>query len=262
TSNIKPVVAIYSTFLQRAIDQIMHDVALQELDVMFCMDRAGLSPNDGPTHHGLFDITYLRGVPNTILMQPKDEDELVDMMKTGLEHKGPSFIRYPRGAGVGIDMKDTPETLEIGKAEVLRDGDDIMIWALGPMVQDALKLANKISADQGLSVGVVNARFAKPIDTELLSQHANQVSLIVTMEDHVRKGGFGSAVLEELMDAGLSTPVVRIGWPDNFVSHGSGAEQLREANGLSPQDMERDILTRYQEIHATTASAVSFPSGK
>ncbi len=264
TSGVKPVVAIYSTFLQRAIDQIMHDVSLQELDVMFCMDRAGLSHNDGPTHHGLFDITYLRGFPNCVLMQPKDEDELVDMMKTGIEYKGPSFIRYPRGASVGVTIKDDAEAIEIGKAEPLRDGDDIMIWAYGSMVQDALKLANKISAEQGLSVGVVNARFAKPIDTELLFQHAEKSRLIVTMEEHVRKGGFGSAVLEELQDAGLTTPVVRIGWPDKYVGHGSSVEELRAQNGLSPQDMERDILERYQKVigESSNKEAVPFSSGK
>jgi 1-deoxy-D-xylulose-5-phosphate synthase len=267
TSGIKPVVAIYSTFLQRGIDPIMHDVALQKLDVMFCMDRAGLSPNDGPTHHGLFDISYLRAVPNVILMQPKDEDELVDMMKTGLDFKGPSFIRYPRGSGVGVHMKDEPEALEIGKSETLREGDDIVIWALGTMVQDALKLANKISAEQGLSVGVVNARFAKPIDTAQLFKDAQHARLIVTMEDHVRKGGFGSAVIEELQDEGIMTPVVRIGWPDKFIAHGSGNSDLRAANGLSPQDMENDILTRYRALPAATVEAASdttvpFPSGK
>lgn len=264
TSKVKPVVAIYSTFLQRAIDQIMHDVALQELDVTFCMDRAGLSPNDGPTHHGLFDIGYLRGVPNIIHMQPKDEDELVDMMKTSIEHTGPAFIRYPRGASVGVDMKDEPEALEIGKSEPLRDGDDIVIWALGPMVQDALKLANKISAEQQLSVGVVNARFIKPLDTAQLVKDAKHARMLVTMEDHVRMNGFGTAVCETLQDAGVLTPVVRIGWPDNFVGHGSGAGDLRAANGLSPQDMENDILNRWNQLQEETVASgpVQFPSGK
>jgi len=265
TSGIKPVCAIYSTFLQRAYDCIIHDVCLQDLDVMFCMDRAGLSPNDGPTHHGLFDISYLRCVPRAVIMAPKDEDELVDMMKTGIDHKGATFIRYPRGAGVGVKMKDEPETVEIGKAETLRDGDDIMLWALGPMVNDALKLASKISAEQGLSVGVVNARFAKPIDTELLVEHANKCRMIATIEENVIKGGFGSGVLEELQEAGLETPVVRIGWPDNFVQHGSSVEELRAANGMSPQDMEKKILNRYHSLKQETVStedAIRFPSGK
>ncbi len=265
TNGIKPVVAIYSTFLQRAYDCIIHDVCLQDLDVMFCMDRAGLSPNDGATHHGLFDISYLRCVPRAVVMQPKDEDELVDMMKTGIEHKGASFIRYPRGSGVGVRMKDEPEPLEIGKAEVLREGEDIIIWALGPMVQDALMLANKISAEQGLHVGVVNARFAKPVDAELLSEHARSANLIVTMEDHVRVGGFGTACLEALSENGLSaTPVVRIGWPDKFVEHGTTQADIRAWNGLSPQDMERDILKGYQAATAKPAAApaLGYPSGK
>lgn len=266
TSGIKPVVAIYSTFLQRAFDCIVHDVALQNLDVMFCMDRAGLSPNDGPTHHGLFDIAYLRCIPRAVIMAPKDEDELVDMMKTGIDHHGATFIRYPRGAGVGVKMKDEPEAIEIGKAEVLREGDDIMIWALGPMVHDALKLASKISAEQGLSVGVTNARFAKPIDTELLLEHARSCRMLATIEEHVLRGGFGSAVLEELQDAGLETPVARIAWPDNFVGHGSTVEGLRADNGMSPTDMEKTVLDRFHSLPAEDAvpadAPVSFPSGK
>ncbi|WOO41072.1 1-deoxy-D-xylulose-5-phosphate synthase [Rubellicoccus peritrichatus] len=267
TSGIKPVVTIYSTFLQRAYDCIIHDVSLQDLDVMFCMDRAGLSPNDGATHHGLFDISYLRCVPRAVIMQPKDEDELVDMMKTGLEHKGQSFIRYPRGASVGVQMKDDAEAIEIGKAEPLRDGDDIIIWALGPMVQDAFKLANKIGAEQGLHVGVVNARFAKPIDSKLLIENAKKARLIVTMEDHVVTGGFGTGCLEVLQENNVQTPVVRLGWPDRFVDHGSSGTELRAANGLSPQDMEKNILDAYRDaepkaIAADTTPVLGYPSGK
>ncbi|HTB62431.1 MAG TPA: 1-deoxy-D-xylulose-5-phosphate synthase, partial [Opitutales bacterium] len=164
TSGIHPVCAIYSTFLQRAYDPIVHDVALQNLPVAFCMDRAGLSPNDGPTHHGLFDIAYLRTVPRAVIMQPKDEDEMVDMLYTALEHQGPAFMRYPRGPAVGVKIKDQPVALPIGQAEVLREGRDVIIWALGPMLQDAAVVADKLAADQGLSVGIVNARFAKPLD--------------------------------------------------------------------------------------------------
>jgi len=266
TRGIKPVVAIYSTFLQRAYDCIIHDVALQDLDVMFCMDRAGLSPNDGATHHGLFDIAYLRCVPGAVIMQPKDEDELVDMMKTGIERKGQTFIRYPRGAGAGVQIKEEAETLEIGKAELLRDGDDIMIWALGPMVHDALKLANKITAEQGLHVGVVNARFAKPVDKVLLSEHAQHCGLIVTLEDHTMVGGFGTACLDALNEEGMMVPLLRLGWPDQFVEHGSSVADLRAANGLSPQEMERKILTAHQKaqrIHAPAqATPLPYPSGK
>ncbi len=255
TMDTHPVVAIYSTFLQRGYDPIVHDVCLQNLPVLFCMDRAGLSPNDGPTHHGLFDISYLRCIPRTVIMQPKDEDELVDMMKTGLDHSGPAFIRYPRGSAVGVKIKDEAEALEIGKAEPLRKGEDLVIWALGPMVQDALKLANKLSAEAGLSVGVVNARFAKPLDSKLLQEHARNVKLVVTMEDHAVTGGFGSAVLEDLQEAMIATPVCRIGWPDCFVQHGDGNEDLRAANGLSPDDIEARILKSYRQ--ATTVSSVS-----
>lgn len=254
TSGIKPVCAIYSTFLQRGFDPIVHDVCLQNLDVMFCMDRAGLSPNDGPTHHGLFDISYLRCIPRTIIMQPKDEDELVDMMKTAIDYKGPTFIRYPRGSAIGVKMKDEPEALPIGKAELLRDGSDIVIWALGCMVQDALKLANKISAEHSLDVGVVNARFAKPLDQDLLAGHAAKASLIVTMEDHAVVGGFGSAVLEALEDSGSSTPVLRLGWPDKFVQHGSSVAGLRAANGLDPETMEKAILDRFSSARELLAA--------
>jgi 1-deoxy-D-xylulose-5-phosphate synthase len=229
---LSPVVAIYSTFLQRAYDPIIHDVCLQNLPVVFCLDRAGLSPNDGPTHHGLFDIAYLRCVPNTIIMQPKDEDELADMLWTALQQNGPTFIRYPRGSAVGILPKEQPAILEIGKAEVVESATDIQFWALGPWVEDAKRIATVLRDMDGCDVGVVNARFAKPIDTELLTAQADKASLIVTFEDHVRTGGFGSAVLECLNEAGSKTPVLRIGYPDRFVDHGSSVAVLRSANDL------------------------------
>lgn len=257
TQGIQPVVAIYSTFLQRAFDQIMHDVCLQDLNALFCMDRAGLSPNDGPTHHGLFDIAYLRCLPRTVIMQPKDEVELVDMMHTGLAYEGPAFIRYPRGAGEGVPEKEEPELLEIGKAEVLREGTDIVIWALGPMVHEALRLANHLQAQDQLSVGVVNARFAKPLDEALLTQQAARASLLVTMEDHTRVGGFGSAVVECLQDAGCQVPVERIGWPDRFVDHGSSIAELREAHGLGSAQMEAAIRGRWKRLQGATAEVAS-----
>jgi 1-deoxy-D-xylulose-5-phosphate synthase len=260
TQGMKPVVAIYSTFMQRAFDPLVHDVCLQDLDVLCCMDRAGLSPNDGATHHGLFDISYLRSVPNAVLMQPKDEDELADMMKTGLDHPGPAFVRYPRGAGEGVAMKPSPEALEIGRAESLRDGEDLCIWALGPMVQDALKLASKLAAEQGLSVGVTNARFMKPLDTELLLQQAGQTRLLVTMEDHVLSGGFGSAVMEALQDADCLKSVVRIGWPDAFVEHGTSVAHLRAEHGLSPEAIEAKILGRWQRLQNGGKEPLASPS--
>jgi 1-deoxy-D-xylulose-5-phosphate synthase len=246
TKGYRPVCAIYSTFLQRGYDQIIHDVALQNLPVTFCMDRAGLSPNDGPTHHGLFDISYLRCVPNATIMQPKDEDELVDMLHTSLELNAPAFVRYPRGAGTGVPIKPKPALLPVGQAELLRDGSNIMIWALGSMVQDALQLAERLAEEERLSVGVVNARFVKPLDRELLLSHAACIPLLVTMEDHVLAGGFGSAVLEALQEADCSTAVERIGWPDRFVEHGSNIAVLREAHGLSPDNMYRRVLDRWR----------------
>ncbi len=255
TQGIHPVVAIYSTFLQRAYDQIIHDVCLQNLPVTFCLDRAGLSPNDGPTHHGLFDLSYLRCIPGAIVMQPKDEDELTDMLHTSVRTAAPTFIRYPRGPGTGIKIKDTPATLTIGQAELLRPGSQIMIWALGPMVAEALQLAAKLETDEQLSIGVVNARFAKPLDRALLLEQAATVPLIVTMEDHVITGGFGSAVLETLQDAQCLTPVERIGWPDKFVEHGTSTDHLRATYGISPSDNHRRILTRWKNLSPAPAES-------
>jgi 1-deoxy-D-xylulose-5-phosphate synthase len=235
--DLRPVCAIYSTFMQRAYDMVIHDVCLQRLPVTFCMDRAGVSPSDGPTHHGLFDIAYLRCVPNVTLMQPKDEDELSDMLHTALQSGAPMFIRYPRGAAAGKVIKAQPALLPLGKAEVLRAGGDIQLWALGSMVPDALQLAEKLSAQSGLSVGIVNARFAKPIDATLLVEQARSAKLIVTLEDGAVTGGFGTGVLEALAEHGVRTPVVRLGWPDRFVGHATDVKTLRAANGLSPDQM-------------------------
>ena len=252
---MRPVCAIYSTFLQRAYDQIIHDVALQNLPVTFCLDRAGLSPSDGPTHHGLFDLSYLRCVPNVTVMQPKDEDELVDMLHTGIELGSPAFIRYPRGPGTGIKIKDKPERLDVGHAEVLREGSNIMLWAIGPMVRDAIALADRLRDEENLSVGVVNARFIRPLDRTLLLSQATVVPLIVTLEDNVLAGGFGSAVLEALQEAECPAVVERIGWPDRFVEHGSNVEILRAAHGLSPDDMHRRVLDRWRRLSAERVEA-------
>jgi 1-deoxy-D-xylulose-5-phosphate synthase len=246
TKGIRPVCAIYSTFLQRAYDQIIHDVALQALPVTFCLDRAGLSPNDGPTHHGLFDIAYLRCVPGIVVMQPKDEDELVDMLHTSLQLGGPAFIRFPRGAGTGARIKDVPATLPVGVAEVLSEGSDIVIWALGPMLAEANRVAARLAREENLSVGVVNARFVKPLDRALLARQAAVVPLFVTMEDHVLEGGFGSAVLEALQQAGCGAVVERVGWPDRFVEHGTSVDGLRAAHGLAPGEIYRRVLDRWR----------------
>ena len=233
TKGYRPFCAIYSTFLQRAFDQIVHDVALQNLPVVFCMDRGGLSGDDGPTHHGLFDISYLRGVPGLIHMDPKDEDELQDMMYTALLHDGPSAIRYPRGTGPGAVLKQHPEALSIGVAEVIHDGSEIAIFSLGNMLPEAERLARELESE-GHSVAVINARFAKPVDGNCITSYARHCELLVTMEDHVLAGGFGSAVLETLNDAGLDTPVVRVGWPDQFIEHGK-VDDLRVRYGLTAE---------------------------
>ncbi|HLI76723.1 MAG TPA: 1-deoxy-D-xylulose-5-phosphate synthase, partial [Acidobacteriaceae bacterium] len=249
TKGYRPFCAIYSTFLQRAFDQIVHDVALQELPVVFCMDRGGLSGDDGPTHHGLFDISYLRGVPNLIHMDPKDEDELQDMMYTALQHLGPSAIRYPRGTGPGAIPKAQPQALEIGRAEVLQDGHEVAIFSLGNMLPEAEKMAGELEAE-GHSVAVINARFAKPVDAACVLRYAGRCDLLVTLEDHVLAGGFGSAVLEVLSDAELTTPVVRIGWPDQFIEHGK-VDDLRRSYGVTAEaalDRVRPLLKR--PVHA------------
>ena len=231
TKGYRPFCAIYSTFLQRAFDQIVHDVALQNLPVVFCMDRGGLSGDDGPTHHGLFDISYLRGVPNLIHMDPSNEDELQDMMFTALRHQGPSAIRYPRGVGPGVALKAVPRELAIGKAEVLQDGSDVAIFALGTMMAEAKDLALLLKAE-GQSVAVINARFAKPVDAACIARYGRRCGLLVTLEDHVLAGGFGSAVLESLNAHEIDVPVVRVGWPDSFIEHGK-VEALREKYGLT-----------------------------
>ena len=245
TKGYRPFCAIYSTFLQRAFDQVVHDVALQNLPVVFCMDRGGLSGDDGPTHHGVFDISYLRSVPNLIHMDPKDEDELQDMMYTALQHDGPSAIRYPRGTGPGAPLKEQPVALEIGKSELIQDGSDIAIFSLGNMLPDAQKLAQSLE-QEGQSVAIINARFAKPVDSLAIGNHGRRCGLLVTMEDHVLAGGFGSAVLECLNDQGLDVPVVRVGWPDDFIEHGR-VEALREKYGLTAEaafERVRPLLTR------------------
>ena len=250
-----PVCAIYSTFLQRAYDPIIHDVCLQNLAVTFCLDRAGLSPNDGPTHHGLFDLSYLRCIPNGIVMQPKDEDELQDMMTTGIESNCPAFIRYPRGEGVGVERKKTPIPLEIGKAEVLRKGSICAIWAIGDFVQIALSIANQFKTKYGVEITVVNARFIKPIDSNTLLQHSKSHDSIITMEDNVLMGGFGSAILEELERNDITIPVKRFGWPDKFIEHGNSVEELRSKVGLDRKSLEQSIA-RFLSLQGQEATPI------
>lgn len=242
TRGFKPFCAIYSTFLQRAFDPVVHDVCLQNLPVVFCMDRGGLSGDDGATHHGLFDISYLRGIPNIVHMDPTNEDELADMLYTAMLHPGPSAVRYPRGAGVGVIVKPRPEALPIGKARVVREGEGIAILGLGALLPMAIELADRLE-EQGYSPAVINPRFVKPLDRKILAAYAKKVSVMVTFEDAVLMGGFGSAVLEALNEMGLDVPVIRIGWPDHFVEHGK-VDQLRAANGVSV-DAAMEKLTSY-----------------
>ena len=240
TKGYRPFVAIYSTFLQRAFDQVVHDVALQNLPVVFCMDRGGLSGDDGPTHHGLFDISYLRGVPNLIHMVPKDEDELADMMYTALLHDGPSAIRYPRGIGPGAAIKAQPARLQIGRAEIVSDPGhaEVAIFGLGAMLPEAERLA-ALLAREGIAAAVINPRFAKPVDAACIADFGHRCGLVITLEDHVLAGGFGSAVLEALNDAAIDVHVLRVGWPDEFIEHGK-VEDLRAKYGLTAEAaMER-----------------------
>ena len=240
TRGYRPVCAIYSTFLQRAFDPIVHDVALQKLPVLFCMDRAGLSGDDGPTHHGLFDIAYLRGIPEMVLMAPKDENELADMMKTALTLPTPSAIRYPRGAVTGVARKASADVLPMGKAEVLTDGSDVAILGLGNLLPLAQELASRLERE-GFSGAVINPRFIKPLDREMLELYARRVAAFVTFEDHVKMGGFGSAVVEALDELGISLPVVRIGWPDAFIEHGK-VDALRAKYGITVDAALAEVL--------------------
>jgi 1-deoxy-D-xylulose-5-phosphate synthase len=209
------------------------------------MDRGGLSGDDGPTHHGLFDISYLRSVPNLIHMVPKDENELADMMYTAMLHDGPSAIRYPRGTGPGVAVKEQRVALEIGKAEVILDGADVAIFGLGAMLPEAERLAEMLKLE-GFSAAVINPRFAKPVDRECVAEFGGRCGLVVTLEDHVLAGGFGSAVMETLNELELQVPVVRVGWPDAFIEHGK-VEALREKYGLTAEaalEKARPYLTK------------------
>ena len=220
-AGMKPVTAIYSTFMQRAYDSILHDICMQNLHVTMCLDRAGIVGDDGYTHHGVFDYAYLRSIPNMTIMAPKDENELRHMLKTALNFDGPISVRYPRGSGVGVDISEPMHELPIGKAEVLREGEGVCFWAIGSMVQSALDAADKLK-ERGIKAGVVNMRFAKPLDKELLLKHAERYGKIVTLEEGVLAGGVGSEVLEVLDDARLldKCQVLRLGIPDEFVMHG------------------------------------------
>ncbi len=239
TMGFHPVCAIYSTFLQRAYDCIIHDVALQKLPVVFCMDRSGLSANDGPTHHGLFDIAYLRCVPDIIAMAPANEDELVDMMFTATHQKLPVFIRYPRGIAEGVPIKEQPRLLEIGKAEVVKNfgqnsGPKVAFFALGNMQGVARDAAGVLEAE-GWETAIINPRFTKPIDAGLTEYYGRAADVVITLEDHVLPGGYGSIIMELFAEKGIQTPVGRVGWPDQFIEHASSVDYLRKKYSLTPE---------------------------
>lgn len=254
-AGLKPVVAIYSTFLQRGYDQVIHDVCIMNLPVTFAIDRAGLVGADGPTHHGVFDLSYLRAVPNMTIMAPKDEDELQHMLKTAIEHRGPAAVRYPRGVGLGIPLAPTLQVLPLGRGEILRSGSDVALIALGSVVATALKAATLLEA-QGIDAMVINARFAKPLDRELIFQAATRTGALVTVEEHALPGGFGSAVLELLEAEGVREVwVKRLGVPDTFIEHGS-QEELRRKCGLDPDGIARSAQ-KLVRLHREGISASS-----
>lgn len=241
TQGLKPVVAVYSTFAQRAYDQILHDVCLQNLPVVFALDRTGLVGDDGATHHGVFTYSYLRNIPNMVIMAPEDENELSYMLKTAIEYNGPVALVYPRGAGLGVEIDDEVDVLPIGKAKVIEDGKALSIWAIGSMVDRAKKVSTKLQ-EQGIKATIVNARFVKPIDNELLFSLVKENKYLVTMEENVLAGGFGSAILEQLGQAGLlnQVKVLSLGFADEFITHGD-RELLLDSLNLDIESMVQKI---------------------
>ena len=236
---MRPVVAIYSTFLQRGFDQVAHDVCIQNLPVTFVLDRAGIVGADGPTHHGLYDLAYLRCLPNIVIMAPRHENELRQMLMTAIYCGHPAAVRYPRGNGLGVTLQEPAVPLPLGKGELLREGDDLLLCALGAMVEPALKLAEVLAKD-GLSCAVINARFVKPLDSVLIHAWADRCKGVVTLEEGCAPGGFSSAVAESLADAGLLRPLLRCAVADHLVQHGD-PKRLLEEEGLSPEQLERRI---------------------
>jgi 1-deoxy-D-xylulose-5-phosphate synthase len=259
---MKPVVAIYSTFLQRAYDQIHQDVCLQNLPVVFALDRGGIVGEDGPTHHGLFDYSYLRHIPNLIIMVPKDEEEFQHMIKTAVDHPGPIAFRYPRSKGVGAKRREILQTIKIGRGEVLKEGRDILIVAIGSTVYPSLRAAQKLK-EIGIDAAVINSRFLKPLDGDLLCQWAERTGRVLTVEENVLIGGFGSAVLELFQERNLlSIQVKRLGIPDVFIEHGPQS-LLREKYGIDEngifkeaREMVEEGRSRSVRSNQTTASII------
>jgi len=245
--NMRPVICMYSTFLQRAYDQVVHDVATQNLPVTFCIDRGGLVAEDGTTHHGAFDFAYLRHMPNMVVMAPKDENELQHMVQTGLVHDGPTAIRYPRGSSLGVPLDPNPVPLEIGQGELLVEGRDVAILAIGVTVSEAMKAAEQLKED-GVSVAVINARFVKPLDKDLIREVAKNVKCLVTVEEGCRMGGFGSAVLEFLSEEECwDLPTKVIGLPDWYIEQGP-QDLLRQKYGLTADGIYDQTKALYDRV--------------
>ena len=235
----KPVVAVYSTFLQRAYDQVFHDVCLDNLPVVIALDRSGIVGSDGPTHHGLFDVSYLRHLPNMVVCAPKDEAELRDMLFSAIDYKRPVAIRYPRGACPGSDISGPPKNIEMGKAKILKEGMDVAILAFGTMVLPSMEAAVMLEK-AGINAAVINARFAKPLDSECISEYAARTGKVITVEENALAGGFGSAVLELFEERGIKCDFKRIGVPDRFIEHGT-QQQLKLELGLTPEGIEKAV---------------------
>lgn len=251
----KPVVAIYSTFLQRAFDQIVHDVCLQNLPVVFAMDRGGIVGEDGPTHHGVFDLSFLRSIPNMVLMAPKDENELQHMLKTAVDHNGPAAVRYPRGNGLGVQLDNDLRSLEIGKGELVCEGADVLLVAIGSTVQTAIEAAERLKLDQ-IGAAVINARFVKPLDRELILTWAKRTGRVVTIEENALQGGFGSAVLELFEEESFFPKAFkRLGIADSFVPHGS-QNILRNLCGIDADAVESAVHQLLDSRHAKIIHAI------
>jgi len=247
---MKPVAAIYSTFLQRAYDQVVHDVCIMDLPVTFAIDRAGIVGADGPTHNGLYDVAYLRAVPNMILMAPKDENELQHMIYTAIETPHPTAVRFPRGNGLGVKLDEQFRLLELGKAEILQDGQDCALIAIGTMVHPSLKAAEKLKVD-GISMTVINARFIKPLDEELISCLAHEKPFLITVEEAALMGGFGSAVMELLESRSIrGCKILRIGIPDRLIPHGS-PNLLHAKYGIDADGIYEKIKTFIEGHYAS-----------
>ncbi|MFP5211859.1 MAG: 1-deoxy-D-xylulose-5-phosphate synthase [Acidobacteriota bacterium] len=261
TEGFKPVVAVYSTFVQRAYDQIIHDVCLQNLPVVFAMDRGGLVGEDGPTHHGVYDLSFLRTVPNMVLMAPKDENELQHMMKTAVEHTGPVALRYPRGNGIGVQLDEELRTIEIGKGEVLREGTDILFIPVGTTVHAALEAAERLE-HRGISAAVLNPRFIKPLDRELILEWAIKTDRVITIEENALQGGFGSSILEMFQEASFFPgSFKRLGLPDEFIPHGAQS-MLRSIYGIDAEGIENAALGLMEKRHGKILHAIGQAAGR